>query len=157
MPCSLTQTSLWMSESNFCTITGTCSSCTASHAWPSESLNNSCERTDSGRAGALQRGQQTKPSHYVGAWVRLWGWSCCLFCCSCTASCWLWSDVDNLFINGQTQFAGMISPVRQAEISSVNSSEGQHIMLAFIQASIVRIQLKMFCSNQDMRSLSNFF
>lgn len=43
-------------------------------------------------------------------WLRLWGWSCCRFCCSCTASCWHWSDVESLLINGDTQFAGMISP-----------------------------------------------
>lgn len=56
------------------------------------------------------------PPHYVlGAWLKLWGWSCCRFCCSCTASCWLWSDVDSLLINADTQFAGMISPVDERD------------------------------------------
>lgn len=54
-------------------------------------------------------------NYVVGAWLRLWGWSCCRFCCSCTASCWDWSDVESLLINADTQFAGMISPGKQIQ------------------------------------------
>lgn len=52
-------------------------------------------------------------SYRLGVWLRLWGWSCRRFCCSCTASCCDWSDVESLLINADTQFAGMISPVRK--------------------------------------------
>lgn len=55
------------------------------------------------------------PDYVLSVWQRLWGWSCCRFCCSCTASCWHWSDVDSLFINGETQFAGMMSPVKEIQ------------------------------------------
>lgn len=55
------------------------------------------------------------PSYVLCAWLRLWGWSCCRFCCSCTASCWHWSDVESLFINGETQFAGMIRPAKHTQ------------------------------------------
>lgn len=52
-------------------------------------------------------------SYRPGAWLRLWGWSCRRFCCSCTASCCDWSDVESLLINADTQFAGMISPAQE--------------------------------------------
>lgn len=60
--------------------------------------------------GALTR---SATGYVLGAWQRLWGWSCCCFWSSCTASCWLWSDVDSLLLNGATQLAGMISPVKE--------------------------------------------
>lgn len=62
-------------------------------------------------------------SYRPGAWLRLWGWSCSRFCCSCTASCCDWSDVESLLINADTQFAGMISPAREgAEVEIQKSS-----------------------------------
>lgn len=43
----------------------------------------------------------------------LWGWSCCHICCCCTAICWDWSEVDSNVTSDDTQFAGMIKPVRK--------------------------------------------
>lgn len=65
-----------------------------------------------GEINALE-GERSTPDYVLGAWLKLWGWSCCRFCCSCTASCWHWSDVDSLLINADTQVAGMISPVKE--------------------------------------------
>lgn len=71
-------------------------------------------------------------NYVLGAWLRLWGWSCCRFCCSCTASCWHWSDVESLLINGDTQFAGMISPVKEIKGLRMNYEPLRALMLTFM-------------------------
>lgn len=80
------------------------------------------ERFPSDREGGdviyAREARWSASSYVLGAWLRLWGWSCCRFCCSCTASCWHWSDVESLLINADTQFAGMMSPVEDTKETS---------------------------------------